>query len=228
MPEPKGEYQIPQTEFVVDQPEIVEASSPDAVAQYYDSLDRQSEYYGNRPAILAEEAERLIDRQELIAQGNEIHEQRRAAIENRLIAPKSGAMKRVFSMIMTGQFDTSNDKARLADEIFRNLMNKESAIGSSLIPMPSTVSRQEFFLSDSHPNEWFYHAQSLMQPAISRSIRYLVSEPDGIYKSIDGGQYSLLKVNELSDFLKLTNAYSTQLMSGPYKNMSRSDFSLAA
>ncbi len=67
-----------------------------------------------------------------------------------------------------------------------------------------------------------------MRPNESTTIRYVVSEPDGIYKSIDGGQYILLDSKELSDFLQITRVYADQLRNGPYQNVSSSDFSLAA
>jgi hypothetical protein len=215
MPEPKGgEYQIPlsaQPELIQSQPDEVEAFVEDVtryVAQQYDFLDRQSKYYVDRPAILAEEAANLIDRQELIAKGSKIHEQRRAAIENRA-APKSGAMKRVLNMIISGPIDTSVDKTRLASEIFRDLMNKEGMIGASLCKKPDAASDHLFFLSDhkDHPHEWFYYAQS-SQPNISRTLRYVVSEQDGILKSIDGGAYEAIVGNELAEFIYQTKRYS--------------------
>ena len=215
MPELKGEYQIPesaQTEFIQSQPDEVEAFVEDVtryVAQQYDFLDRQSKYYVDRPAILAEEAANLIDRQELIAKGNKIHEQRRVAIENRA-APKSGAMKRVLNMIISGPIDTSVDKTRLASEIFRDLMNKEGMIGASLCKKPDAASDHLFFLSDhkDHPHEWFYYAQSISQPNISRTLRYVVSEQEGILKSIDGGPYKAITGNELAEFVDQTKRYS--------------------
>lgn len=216
----QGEYQIPQTEYAQSEPEVIEASSPINVAQNYDSLVRGSDYYENRAALLGEEAEKRNERQSIIAIGDDILAQRQNEITSRLTAPKAGVMKRVLSMIMTGQIDSSVDKARQADEIFRDLMNKESNIGSSLIGMPPTVSRQEFFLSDSHPNEWFYHAQSLLQPDKSRTIRYLVSEPDGIFKSIDGGSYQTVAGPELTQFTDLTKKYSEQVNKNLYKKVS--------
>jgi hypothetical protein len=209
MSELNVEYQIPQTEFVPvpSQPDKIEARPVDAVAQYYDSLDRHSEYYGNRPAILAEEAEMLIDRQGLIDRANKIYAQRRAAIENRP-APKSGAMKRVLSMIMTGQIDSSVDKSRLTNETFRDLMNREGRLGASLCEKKKPVGDHLFFLSDSHPHEWFYYAQSLSQPDISRTLRYVVSEHDGILKSIDSGPYEVIVGNELAEFIYQTKRYS--------------------
>lgn len=241
MPESNGngEYQIPEsakTEFipVPDQPEIIEASLFDdetqSVAQHEGTLVRGTPDYEMRADLLVKQAEQRIERQKLIALGNDIHTLRQAEIEKRLDTSKAGIMKRVLDMIMTGQFSSSVDKARLTDETFRALMNEESAVGASVIPMSPTVRRQEFFLSDDprYPNEWFYHAQSLIRPSESITLRYVVSEPDGIYKSIDGGQYVLLESKELSDFLDLTRVYADQLMNGPYKNVSRSDFSLAA
>ncbi len=231
---PQGEYQIPETEYtqIPSQPEVFEASpvidTPQYVAQNDDSFVRGTLHYENRPAILAQEAERRSERQAVIKLGSDIFALRQAEIEKRLTGPSSNVFKQVLNMIMTGQVGMSVDKDRLADETFRSLMNEESAIGASLIPMPSTVARQEFFLSDSRPDEWFYHAQSLIQPDKSRTIRYVVSEPDGVYKSIDGGQYASLDSAELSDFLEITKAYADRLKNGSYKNVSRSDFGLAA
>lgn len=138
------------------------------------------------------------------------------------------------SSFLSSKFDATSlgigslSKAKLADDYHRALINTESQIGASMLSVPHGVGRQEFFLSDSHPNEWFYHAESQMNPDKSTTIRYVVLANDGIYKSIDGGQYSRLEAAELSNFLKLAKAYTARVLNGPYKNVSHSDFSLAA
>ena len=217
---PQGEYQIPQTEYAHSEPEIIEASPLSDVAQTYDSLVRGSQYYENRAALLGEQAEKKNERQAIIAMGNDILAVRQIEVKKRLAKPRAGVMQRAFSMMMTGQVGSSVDEARLTDETFRDLMNRESSIGSSLIEMPPTVGRQEFFLSDSHANEWFYHAQSLLQPAKSRTIRYLVSEADGIFKSIDGNSYQTVASDELAQFTDLTKKYHTPVNTNLYKKAS--------
>ncbi len=117
--------------------------------------------------------------------------------------------KRVLAILISGQFDNRSaaDEARLRDEKLRLLTNQESAIGANLIEKPQQVSRQEFFLSphSTHSNEWFYHAESIDQTQ-SRTIRYVVAE-DGVFKSIDGGQYEPVAGDELDGFISLTKRY---------------------
>lgn len=241
MPEQNGnsEYHIPKlpesanTESIPSYPDEAKAFVDDVtryVAEQYVSIDRQSEFYGNRQAILAEEAERRREREGVIALGNDILALRRAEIENRLHTSNSNVLRQVLNMIMTGQVGLTVDKNWLADETFRVMMNEESAIGASIVPMPSTVARHEFFLSDDplRPYEWFLHAQSRIDPNKSTTIRYVVSEQDGVFKSTDGGPYSLLNSDELLNFMQTTQVYADQLKNVTYKNVSRSDFSLAA
>ncbi len=212
---PQGEYQIPQTEYVPSQPEIVEASPVRAAIQNAESLVRGSSFYENRAALLAKEAQERNERQTTIAIGNDIFQQRQAVIDERLNAANGGIMKRVLDIIMPGQQTIGNPK--LADEVLRDLTNKESQIGSSLIETPPTVSRQEFFLSDSHPNEWFYHAQSALHPGQSRNIHYLVSEQDGVFKSIDSHPNQAVYGVELTEFTDLTKKYAYLVNKNLYK-----------
>lgn len=206
-----GEFQIPKTEYTQSQPEIVEASpvvdAPQTVDFNYDSLVRGSDFYENREALLGKQAEERNTCLEIIAKGNFIHAQRRAEVEKRLNAPKRHVMNRVFNMIMTGQIAPSVDPVRRSDEIFRDLMNTEGRIGSSLLPVPDNVD-QNFFLSDSHPTEWFYHARSLSNPEQSRTLRYLVTEQDGIFVSTDGGQYKKLEGGDLDYFIDRVQKYA--------------------
>ncbi len=151
MPQQNGNdaYRIPVTEYthIPSQPEVVEASpvvdASQYIAQNYDSLVRGTPHYENRPAILAQEIEQRNERQAVIRLGTDIFALRQSEIEKRLTDSSLNAFRQVLKMIMTGQVGTAVDKDRLADETFREMMNEESAIGSSIIPMPSTVARQE-------------------------------------------------------------------------------------
>jgi hypothetical protein len=213
---PNGEYRIPQGEFEPSPPETFEAGSVDDatqnLAQYYDdySLVRGSADYENRAKFLSEQAGNLTERQALIDRDRNIHALRQAVMENLASTPKTGAMRLVLNMIMSGPIDSSVDRARQASEIFRDLMNKEGMIGASLCKKPDAASDHLFFLSDhkDRPHEWFYYAQSLLQPDISRTLRYVVSEQDGILKSIDGGPYEVIVGNELAEFIYQTKRYS--------------------
>lgn len=217
---PQGEYQIPQTEYAPSQPEIIEASPVNDVPQTPESLVRGSEYYENRAALIGKEIEDKNERQVIIALGNDIFANRQAAIENRLVATKVGVMKRAFDMIMTGQINPLPGAVRSAGDTFRDLMNQESRLGSTLIEVPENVSRQEFFLSDSHPNEWFYHAQSSINPTQSRTIHYLVSEQDGIFKSIDRNPYQAVSNDELTTFIDRAKKYAELVNKNLYKKAS--------
>lgn len=231
-----GEYQTPEgyKEYPPLTPIEKEAVVNDSDTQDKGSIDRDLIYYAKSAEIALENQARLRQRQEIIAVGNTIAQARQNELESRLNAPKTSVVKRVFKMLTTGQFDASVlrivpvDKAQLINDNFRELLNKEGNIGASLLGKPFAVGRQEFFLSDSHPNEWFWHMQSSINPDQSRTIRYAVYQTEGIVKSIDGGQYQYVNGDELNNFVDLTKIYSQRVIGGLYKNHVQSNYDLAA
>ena len=213
-------YHIPQydeePEIIPSQPDMHEASPVDSVAQYvalhYDSLVRGTSHYENRPALIAEEAERQNKLRGTIDYGNGIFARRQAEIQNRIAAmSKTGAMERVVRLIMNGQIESSVDKAKLAEDTFRTLVNQESNVGSALMEKLPNVDHV-FFLSPDDPRKWLYHARLLTRPdTITLSYAVSASESMVVTKSIAGGPYMPIDVAELERFTALTEIYTTQV-----------------
>lgn len=198
------------------------------------TIDRDSTDYTRSAEIALEYQARLRERQAIKIIGATITEARQAELKERLNVPKPSITRRVFKMMTSGQLDSSAFRIKpvnpdkIRSDAFRQLLNHESGIGSTLIEQPPLVSQQEFFLSDSHSNEWFLHMQSSINPNQSRTIRYAVYETDGILKSVDGGQYQLVTGDELREFVELTKIYYQKMATGLYKNHIQSDYDLAA
>jgi len=234
---PQAQFQIP--EGYKEYPKPTTPNENEAPVSYnYNqeangSIDRESIYYAKSAEIALENQVRLQERQAIKRIGNIITEARQAELENRLEAPKPSVARRVLKTLMSGQLDSTfrikpANPEKIKSDAFRQLLNHESSIGSTLIEQPPLVSQQEFFLSDSHQTEWFLHMQSSINPNQSRTIRYAVYETEGIFKSVDGGQYERVIGDELSEFVELTKAYYQKMAAGLYKNHMQSDYNLAA
>lgn len=235
---PQAEFQIPEgyREYPKSTAPIENevTFSDNYAAEPNGLIDRGSIYYAKSAEIALENQARLLERKAIKIIGATILEARQAELKERLNVPKPSITRRVFKMITSGQLDSSAFRIKpvnpdkIRSDAFRQLLNHESGIGSTLIEQPPLVSQQEFFLSDSHSNEWFLHMQSSINPNQSRTIRYAVYETEGILKSVDGGQYQLVTGDELREFVELTKIYYQKMAAGLYKNHMQSDYDLAA
>lgn len=202
------------------------------------SIDRGSIYYAKSAEIALENIAKLRERQAILKYGNTITEARQKELKKRLEAPKSSFVGRVFKLFISRQLDSSTFRIKPAspekirDDAFRQLINQESSIGASLFQQSPLVSRQEAFLSDIRPNEWHYHAEYGIPDTQQRSIRLVVSEADGVFKSVDNGQYEPVvntpDVAELDNFVNFTKRYYKNVAGGLYKVPDSSDYDLAA
>lgn len=234
---PEGYKEYPQPTPPIENEVIINDSY---VVETNGSIDRGSIYYAKSAEIALENQARLRERRAIVKYGDTINRARQAELEKRLNAPKPSVARRVFKILTTGQLDSSalrikpvnSDQLRM--DVFKQLINHESSIGARPLNQSALVSRQEFFLSDipSHPNEWFYHAESDIPNIQPRTIRYVVSEADGVFKSIGNRQYEPV-VNspadaELDNFVDLTKRYYKNVAGGLYKIPESSDYDLAA
>lgn len=233
----QAQFQIPEGYREYPQPVApIETEAPINNVRYPENptfIDRESIYYAKSAEIALENEARLRERQGVLLRGATVTEARQAELEARLVAPQDSVVRRVFKAITSGPRNSSfrikpASPERIREDTFRLLLNHESSIGASLLERPPLVSHQEFFLSDEHSNEWFLHMQSSINPNQSKTIRYAVYETDGIFKSVDGGQYQPVTGDELSEFVQLTKIYYQKMAVGLYKNHLQSDYATAA
>jgi len=208
-------------------------------------IDRHSIDYTRSAEIALKNQAELRERRAIIGIGNTINRARQAELEKRLNTlkpkkPKLSLVRRAFGILAGVQLDTSTFRIKpvspdkIRDDMFRQLINRESSIGANLTVQPPLVSRQEIFLSDvpERPNEWHYHAESVIPNIRPRSMRYVVSEADGVFKSVDNNPYALV-VNtpadaELDNFVNFTKKYYKNVAGGLYKIPDSSDYDLTA
>ena len=242
IPEGYGEYPKPIAPIENEVP-----FSDNYVAENNGSIDRGSIYYAKSAEIALENMAQLRKRQEIIKYGNTINEARQTELAKRLKIPKPSLASRVFKMLTSGQLDSSvlrikpASPDKIKEDAYKQLINEESRVGAAFLNNPELVSklsplvgRQEFFLSDipSHSNEWFYHMEPIVPNIPQRTMRYVVSEADGVFKTIDSGQYEPV-VNtpadaELDHFVNFTKHYYKNVANGLYNIADSSDYDLAA
>lgn len=99
--------------------------------------------------------------------------------------------------------------------ILRSLVNKESRLGGAIFGVPRHGGRREFFLSPTHNNEWIWH-QETPDGLKSMTVRYILIENKGVFKSIDGQPYERVVGDEKSHLFDAIHLYYASVMKNLY------------
>lgn len=112
--------------------------------------------------------------------------------------------KRMIGMISTNASAAQSD-------ILRRLVNRESQIGSEILGYPAHGGRREFFMSPTHSNEWLWHEETPDGNKV-QTVRYIISEDEGIFKSINGATYEVVKGKEFENLMSAIKTYYKRVM----------------
>lgn len=107
--------------------------------------------------------------------------------------------------IFTQFFTKFFAKPPLPADIERDLIRRESEIGRSIFgPVPRGVKR-EFFCLDEYT--WIWHEE---KSGAARVTKYKI-KPSEIIKSVNGGQYERLSLEEARRFAQATKTYHQRI-----------------
>lgn len=223
-----GEFQIPPGEYN----QIPEAPIYDEVAFAYETVQPIGPdsplYFQERAkqSLLAEIDRR--DRQQVIERAANIESARQYAIDSTLfVLGKNQSSARISKAIqmLIGGADKLPSFAAPKDLTHRELIQRESIIGSEVLGTPEHGGERTFFYSDA--KEWVWHEASA-DLAKSVTTRYMV-EDKGVLKIQDGApQYEYIGGVELERFVRAVEVYHSHVMARVYKRDNQTDYNLAA
>lgn len=218
---PPGEYNQPSDTPIYDELafayETAQPISPDSPL-YFQERAKQS--------LLAELDRR--DRQQIIERAANIESARQYAIDSTLfVIEKNQSSARISKAIqmLIGGAEKLPLFAAPKDLTHRELIQRESIIGSEVLGIPEHGGERTFFYSDA--KEWVWHEASA-DLATSVTTRYMV-EGKGVLKIQDGApQYEYIDGVELERFVRAVEIYHSHVMARIYKRDNQTDYNLAA
>lgn len=222
-----GEYRIPPGEVnpVPNSPIYDELAS---AYQNTSSVSPDSPiYYQERAKQILMAEENLRNRGLVNERAGDIEAARKYAIDSTLfIYEQSNHASRIGKVLRTlvgGNVDKLLPLVLPKDLTHRELIQRESLIGSEIFGIPPEGVQRTFFYSDAQ--EWVWHEASAQE---SMTTRYIV-QTQGILKIQDGApQYELIEGEELKRLVRATEVYHNHVMSRIYKPTDQIDYTLAA
>lgn len=97
----------------------------------------------------------------------------------------------------------------------RELIERESKVGSTLFGPVPAGRRREFFCVDERSWIWYEEFRDAAGKLQSNTVRYEI-QPAGILKSEQGARYSYLEGAELQNFMAAINAYRDKVAAAIY------------
>ncbi|MBC7869153.1 hypothetical protein H7X69_03195 [Candidatus Saccharibacteria bacterium] len=185
-------------------------------------------YYQERAKQALTAEINLTNRKQVNERASAIEAARQYAIDSTLFVYEQRGLRttgvdKILKTLIGGNFAALTSLATPKDLTSRELIQRESLIGSEIFAPPVDGGQRTFFYSDAQ--EWVWHEASIQE---SVTTRYLVQE-QGVLKIQDGApQYEFIEGKELENFVRATEVYHGHVMSRIYNHTGQTDYTQAA
>jgi hypothetical protein len=207
------EYKIPGThnEVVNYEPIVQGMDTPitdSAFEMTYKMRQHMKEMLQSRDS-----RERLVERQAIIALHKTIEEVRDMKIESQIREARRKKLGSIIDALVYGARKSKAGATKLQEDvIWNNLVERESQIGGKILETSSDL-ENTFHYHDR--NEWFWLCES-KEGSSKQTVRYLIDENNGIYRSLDGNVFIEVAKNERLNLIDAINEYSKRVLTHIY------------
>ena len=155
----------------------------------------------------------IDERREIIQIQKSIEAARESKINEILYESRKRKIGSLVDRLVFGSSVSSDDGAKQREELWRKqLLEIESEHGGELI---QPLADEKHFFHYHDRNEWFWYVRNPKTNA-EQSVRYLVDEQKGIFRSLNAAEFELISDSEKENLIAAIKDYHIHVLSGVY------------